>query len=785
MMKKCNRVLATVLALFTALGTGFAAGCKEEDNSSFYSSSNEENSSEYACESICSKCGNCLDLECEEEPCKGKCECEYTLAWNFVNATAHALKGELPSKVKYGEAVEFTAEAPGENLTVKVNGTLMQPMTERTYKLLVTEDCTIEITADATSAEKTYALTDATVVERDGAPYYLLKGVYENYTENELRNMYFDMQNNSYYNDQYGWTVTQVKYDLVLDRNEFFMYVNLSGFPVDTCLIPHFNGEDSAGDIKVTTSDGAFVKINNIRYQIDVGATDWGLATVTITSGSGFVSAPSDTTPPTMSEITNYDYFDTEEIPRIDIATKDGIAIDDESLIKGWKVPDAVYEYDYVESEVSVSNCEGYEMESTAAEVKVRGNYTSTYPKKPIRIKFAKKAPMCGLNDGNAFKNWVLLAEYKDSSMLRNSVAFYLGNSILESDGYYCSDFRYVEVYLNGVYNGLYLLVEQQEVKGDRIDLPEAIDPDDEPDHPDLKNVKIGYSIEYDGYYYTEKASERFELAYDRLTYENDAWMTPYQNGFTIKSDVYFEEQRAFIQKCVQNIWDIVYDATYKPHTDLATAPYYTLDENGDKVADPSIKTPREAVEKVLDVRSLVDVYILNEICMDADLGWSSFYMSLDMSETGNRLLTFEAPWDFDSALGSSVADNTKLCSLNVTRHNSGTVTPNPWLMLCGKEGWFWSHVQAKWKALKEAGTFDGVLTMIDYYANNYASAYAKNFEKWTECIGRKMEGQQIDLIGTFKTQAEAAAYLKNWVSERIDNLEKLIDGKVLEFCKA
>ena len=44
-------------------------------------------------------------------------------------------------------------------------------------------------------------------------------------------------------------------------------------------------------------------------------------------------------------------------------------------------------------------------------------------------------------------KSWVLLADYKDCALERNSVAFYLGQQILGSDGYYCSDFRQVEVH--------------------------------------------------------------------------------------------------------------------------------------------------------------------------------------------------------------------------------------------------------------------------------------------------------------------------------------------------
>ena len=43
------------------------------------------------------------------------------------------------------------------------------------------------------------------------------------------------------------------------------------------------------------------------------------------------------------------------------------------------------------------------------AQVKVRGNWTTSYEKKPLRIKFAEKQSMGELNGGQAFKNWLLL----------------------------------------------------------------------------------------------------------------------------------------------------------------------------------------------------------------------------------------------------------------------------------------------------------------------------------------------------------------------------------------
>ena len=164
----------------------------------------------------------------------------------------------------------------------------------------------------------------------------------------------------------------------------------------------------------------------------------------------------------------------SQTMPVIHINTPDGSNAWATSYGRGDKLADRI---EYVDATVTVGECEDeFVLTDAAAEVKVRGNYTLEYPKKPIRIKFSKKTNMLGLHDGEKYKNWVLLADYKDLSLSNNSVAFYLGNTILGSDGYYSSDFRNVEVYLNGQYWGVYLLVEQQEVKDGRTSVPEVED---------------------------------------------------------------------------------------------------------------------------------------------------------------------------------------------------------------------------------------------------------------------------------------------------------------------
>ena len=121
----------------------------------------------------------------------------------------------------------------------------------------------------------------------------------------------------------------------------------------------------------------------------------------------------------------------------------------------------------YLEGTLAVNGRGGYEDYTGKTEVKGRGNSTWGYPKKPYRLKFNKKAEICGL--GKA-KNYVLLANHLDPTLMLNSVAFKIGR-LLELP--FTNHAIPVDVVLNGIYKGSYLLTEQIEVKENRVDLDE------------------------------------------------------------------------------------------------------------------------------------------------------------------------------------------------------------------------------------------------------------------------------------------------------------------------
>ena len=129
-------------------------------------------------------------------------------------------------------------------------------------------------------------------------------------------------------------------------------------------------------------------------------------------------------------------------------------------------------EQGYVSGYVTTANCIDSEiLTDIPAEVKIRGNTTAKADKKPYRIKFNNKQTMLGLNGGNKYKNWVLLADAYDYSMMRNYFIYSFGNML---SNIYTTDCKHVSVYINNVFQGVYLLAEQNEVNEGRVDIDET-----------------------------------------------------------------------------------------------------------------------------------------------------------------------------------------------------------------------------------------------------------------------------------------------------------------------
>ncbi len=413
-------------------------------------------------------------------------------------------------------------------------------------------------------------------------------------------------------------------------------------------------------------------------------------------------------------------------------------------------------------------------LDSALADVKVRGNWTTTYDKKPLRLRFTERQNLLGMNDGAEMKNWLLLAEYKDASMLRDKTAFAIAEEILSVDDLYVSDAELVEVVINGEYWGVYLLAEYQQINENRVAITEA--------QKDYTGTDIGYFLEFDGYFAEEEKLKSFKPSYadnaplipfngdeisdETITPQNEGrWDYKQDTGITIKSDIYSQEQHDFIESYVNNVYRIMYSAAYDDKA-------YVLSEDCTTLTETTELTPRQAVEAVVNVESLADAYIINELFCDADIYWSSFFMDVDFGEGGDRRLRFEAPWDFDSALGNKdrCSDGQGFYAANIVYDvNDQYETINPWLAVLMHEEWFQEIIREKWTAAYDGGVFDRAYTMIDEDTENFASAFTQNEKRWNSLLGNSAKNEWAPSVKRCHTHQEMAEQLKKWLSSRVD----------------
>lgn len=403
--------------------------------------------------------------------------------------------------------------------------------------------------------------------------------------------------------------------------------------------------------------------------------------------------------------------YDAMELPIISITTETG--------------SDPTSKEVYIAGTISISNCdEEFVLENYEMQIRGRGNYTWTsdkVQKKSWRVKLSQKQNLLGQGNGKA-KDWTLIANHCDQSLIRNYITL---NYARKLEGIaFMSSATSVDVYVNGEYRGVYLLCEQNEVQKNRVNITE-----------NPESVNTGYLIEMTGY----ATDPKFSI------YMTSGWF-----NFEIKSDLSelststYNAQFAFAKDYINRCWSAV--------------------QSGNEAA----------IRALIDIDSVVDTYIVEELFKNLDAGWDSFYMYIDNGIEGD-VLHFGPIWDFDLS-GGNVNEGTG-CDL-YTGLRAGTNECNPWYGTLLEQIWFRKLVAARWNQLK--GETDKIPADILAEGQAGFNAYSRNFEKW------QIFGQQINrepaAIRALRTYTEHYQYYANWMQNRIDWLDNYFNGPTYSF---
>lgn len=359
---------------------------------------------------------------------------------------------------------------------------------------------------------------------------------------------------------------------------------------------------------------------------------------------------------------------------------------------------------EYTDVTLSISNtAEEYCLDEVSARLRGRGNATWSMEKKSYKIKLDEKENLLGQGKGKA-KQWVLLANHCDQSMLRNYMAFWLGNRL---DGLeWTSSASFVEVMINGDYKGVYLLCEQTQTNKNRVNVETEEDV-----------IDTGYLIELDKYADSDEDSK-----------EGVTYFTVNGRNYGFKDDV-TPEQCSFMKE-------------YIAQTEAAIM-------SGD----------RSRIEQYIDLDSCIDMYLVQEYMMNIDVGWSSFYM---YKKPGDKLY-FGPVWDFDLAAGN----DTRLYGGDYKNLYVGIEMnygqENVWYIALMRQEWFRTLVIDRWNETKEL--FAGASAEAERMAKIIKNAADRNFEKW-DSLGEIINMEPGHIVA-LKSYEEHAQYLCEWLSNR------------------
>jgi len=123
---------------------------------------------------------------------------------------------------------------------------------------------------------------------------------------------------------------------------------------------------------------------------------------------------------------------------------------------------------EYTAATITVVDKEGgvfEDFQDTDAQVKLHGNSTSKAEKKPYKIKLSSKEELLGMDAG---KKWTILANAFDKTLLRNKLGFDLAQKMGMA---YTSDTTFVDVWVDGVFMGNYLIAEPVEAGSTKVDI--------------------------------------------------------------------------------------------------------------------------------------------------------------------------------------------------------------------------------------------------------------------------------------------------------------------------
>ena len=402
---------------------------------------------------------------------------------------------------------------------------------------------------------------------------------------------------------------------------------------------------------------------------------------------------------------------------------------------------------DWVEDDqITVYNADGTLNCDVTGGVRLRGNTTQTYPKKPLAIKLNSKTSVLGMP---AHKRWVLLANQLDHSMIRNAVALDIAhvveyawrlNSSMQPGIPWCPSGQNVELIVvdkdrDAHHVGNYFLGEQIKIDENRLNILDPMDIDTDASASDY--TQFGYLIE------GATKDKRDEPSY-----------------FTSNNGIIFQ----FKDELNSTILNQVKTKMNRIESNIINGNYATAYEE-------------------LDIHSLIDQMLIWELTLNREYGDpSSVYMYLD----GAGKLSAGPVWDFDRG----TFQNQELANTGSYANTKRVKPDNEWMYWrkSSDESYIWYSQLAKdptfQQAVKERwANMYPYLQMIEgqirAYGESLKASWDCNSAMWptTRSAVRSFKSDFTDWSGDeeLATFDEVINNMVNVYNERLAGMNELI----------
>jgi hypothetical protein len=305
--------------------------------------------------------------------------------------------------------------------------------------------------------------------------------------------------------------------------------------------------------------------------------------------------------------------------------------------------------------------------------------------------------------------DWVLHAPYNDKSLMRNVLAYETAHAI----GRYASRTRFVELWLNGRYHGVYVLMEQLKLGDRRV----ALEPP-----ATLLEWTFDFQAGRKGTFFRLPVTRRPILFED-----------PERSDLS-------RTRRAAVRRSLAAAERALYGRRFRD--------------------------PARGWRAHVDEPAALDFVLLNELFKNEDAFHASTYLA--RSGTGRWLLG--PVWDFDISMGNSdYGPSSRLAGSMLARRD--------WAQRLYRDRRFVAALADRWRTLRADGLREALLRRVDRHAGRLTASGAagRNFRRWP-VLGRRVWPNPPAARSRTTYSSEVRA-LRSWLTRRVAWLDRHIDG--------